>query len=263
METIEKKTRRRRRTKIEVENAIWEAFERLITQKGFHKLTIVELAQEAQVEPQVLYNRFENLSDIIDRYLLQRDYWLNDNIKIDYKTNPKNCLKKIAAGLINDMYGNEIMQQVLIWELSNSSEASREMAQMREKQYKPLYDYLNEHLQGTQAGTKAIIALMIAGVYYLILHRRISTFGLINFDTEHGKQLLIGMVEELIGRLFIEKGTKISFKAPKTMREVAKNMLDLGVTTNTVATSTGLTLKEVTSLLSKDLTIEEIDSLKS
>ena len=250
MENIEKKTRRRRRTKIEVEGAIWAAFERLVAQKGFHKLTIVELAQEARVEPQVLYNRFENLSDIIDKYLLQYDYWLSDTSKVNQKSAPKNLLKEIVTGLINDMYGDEIMQQVLLWELTNSSEVSREMAQLREKQYKPLYNYLNEQLRGTEVGAKAIIALLIAGAHYLILHRKVSTFGSINFNSEQGKQVLINMIAELIDRLFVEKDTKVSFKAPQTIREVAKNMLDLDIATNTVVSSTGLSVAEVNSLRS-------------
>ncbi|MCL2327684.1 MAG: TetR/AcrR family transcriptional regulator [Bacteroidetes bacterium] len=248
METITKKPRRRRRTKVEVERDIWAALEKLIIKKGFHNLTIVELSEEAQVEPMVLYNRFENLDDIIEKYLRRYDYWLKDISRINKKTEPKNSLKEIITGLINELYKNEIMQQILLWGLLNKSEATRQMSAMRELQYEPLYNYLNEQLQGTRIGAKPIIAIIVAGVYYLILHRKISTFGLINFNSEHGKQVLIDMTEELIDQLFIEKETVVPFKTPQSISEVAKNMLDLGVGIKVIELSTGLTVEEIDKL---------------
>ena len=245
METIEKKPRRRRRTKVEVERDIWAALERLIVKKGFHNLTIVELSQEAQVEPMVLYNRFDNLDDIIEKYLRRYDYWLKDGSKINPKSTPKNNLKEILTGLIGELYKNDIMQQILLWELTNVSEATRQMAEMRELQYKPLYNYLNEQLQGTKADAKIVIAVLIAGVYYLVLHRKVSTFGLVDFNTKQGKQTLIDTIEELIGYLFIEKHAVVPFKTPQSVSEVAKNMLKLGVGTQMIELSTGLTAEEI------------------
>ncbi len=246
MET--KKPRRRRRTKIEIENDIWAALEKLIVKKGIHNLTIVELAQEAQIEPMIFYNRFENLNDVIEKYVRRYDYWLKDTIKINTKAEPKSEVKKIITNLICELYKNEIMQKILLWELNNNSEINRQMASTREMQSEPLYKYFNEHLKNARVGLHPIATILIAGVYYLVLHRKISTFGLINFDSEEGKQILIDTVEEIIERTLVLNDTTVSFKTPQTMTEAAKNMLDLGVETRIIELSTGLTSKEINDL---------------
>ena len=248
MEIVEKKTRKRRRTKIEIENEIWSALERLIIKKGFHNLTIVELAQEAKVEPIVLYNRFYNLEDVIEKYVRRYDYWLKDAIKIDPKVEPKSQLKKIITDLIKELYKNEIMQKILLWELDNSSEVNRQMAEVREIQSKPLYNYFNERLEAVGVGLEPVTSVLIAGVYYLVLHRKISTFGFINFDSKQGKQVLLDTAEEIIEHSFIPKSIPVSYKKPKTATEVAQNMLEIGISAKIIEISTGLTIKEINNL---------------
>ncbi|MDR2964140.1 MAG: TetR/AcrR family transcriptional regulator [Bacteroidales bacterium] len=248
METIEKKPRRRRRTKIEIETDIWAALKRLIIKKNFQNITLVELAKEAQVEPAVLYNRFKNLEEILEIYVRRYDYWLKDAIKIDPKEEPKRLLQKIVANLINELYQNKVMQQVLLWEIGNHSETTRQIAKMREIQAEPMHNYFNAQFDSENNKFGAILSIIIGGVYYLILHRKVSTFGLINFDSEEGKQVLIDTAAEIIERLFVQKNTMVSIQKPQSVIEVAKNMLDLNVNPKIIAQSTGLTAEEIKKL---------------
>jgi AcrR family transcriptional regulator len=243
------KKRKRRRTKIELEDDIWTAVEKLIIKKGFHNLTVKEILQEAQVEPMIFYNRFENLDDMIEKYVHRYDYWLRDSIKIDSEVEPKSESKKLITNLINELYENEIMQKILLWELNDDSKVSRQMASAKETQSKALYQYFSEHLETIGGGSvKSVSSLIIAGIYYLVLHRKISTFGLINFDSLQGKQMLIEMAEKIINILFITKPATVSHHKPQTTEEVAKNMLDLGIEVKIIELSTGLTAGEINKL---------------
>ncbi|MDR1729075.1 MAG: TetR/AcrR family transcriptional regulator [Prevotellaceae bacterium] len=248
METAGKKARRRRRTKIEVEKDIWDALERLIRKKNIHNITIVELAQEARVEPIVLYNRFKNLDELIEKYVRQYDYWLKDVAEINWNAEPKSEFKKMLTNFTKGLYESEIMQRMLVWELHNDSEVNRETAQMREMQSVQLFEHFNKQLQNGGSGFNAIIAVLVAGIYYLVLHRKISTFVFIDFDTEAGRQLLIDAVEEIVDFLIFPKDATVSHENPQSIRDVAQNMLDLGVEKEIIARSTGLTDREINKL---------------
>ncbi len=248
MEAEGKKSRRRRRTKIEIENDIWNALERLILKKHIHNITIVELAQEAQVEPVVLYNRFKNLEELIEIYVRRYDYWLKDVTEIDWNGEPKSEFKKMFTNFVDKFYENEIMQRVLIWELHNGNEVNRQMAGMREMQAQQLFEHFNKYLQNSGVGIKAFTAILVAGIYMLVLHRKISTFSLIDFDCEAGKQILIDTVEEIVDRSFISEATTVSHENPQSIRDVAQNMLDLNVEKGIIALSTGLTVEQINSM---------------
>ena len=196
METIGKK--RIRRTKKELEDALWATLEKQIIEKGVDNITITGLAKEAGFEPLVIYNRFQNMDDLLETYARKYDYWLNDIFKISKENTPKENIKKLLTGLINDLYDNEIMQRLLLWGLNDTHRITRRMAQIREIDNSELIQYFNSELKDFD-GTGS---LMIAGIYYLILHRKISTFANIDYNTPQGKEFMIQTVENIIDKLY-------------------------------------------------------------
>lgn len=82
------------------------------------------------------------------------------------------------------------MQELLIWELSSDNYITRHTADNREQNSKYLLDYYNNGLKDFPIDFNALIALFIAGIYYLILHRDISTFCGIDFSKKEGLDLL-------------------------------------------------------------------------
>jgi hypothetical protein len=91
-------------------------------------------------------------------------------------------------------------------------------------------------------------SVLIAGIYYLVLHRKVSTFSNINFDTQQGKQILLDTVEEMIEYAFVPNNISVSNKQPQTATEIAQNMLEIGVNTRIIELSTGLTAEEINNL---------------
>ncbi|MDR2962564.1 MAG: TetR family transcriptional regulator [Bacteroidales bacterium] len=132
MEQIEKKTRAPRRTKAEIHTLIFAAVERLIVAKGFNNISLPEVASEAGVEPPVLYKRYKHIDELYSEYVLTKDFLLNKHIHIDQSLSIAENAVKLYHDLIDELYENEIMQRILVWELSDTCPITRHIAQKRE-----------------------------------------------------------------------------------------------------------------------------------
>jgi len=221
----EKKARRKKK---ELDEAIWNALEKQIIENGFNDVTLIKLAQEAGVELPVIYNRFKNKDELIEQYVNRYDCWLNDLIQIEIGNTAKENFKKVLVDLINGLYDNEVMQRVLIWEINDTHKITRRMAQGREVDSTELLEYFEGELN---SNSKVVGALMIAGIYYLILHRKISTFCTINFNTIEGKQKLIETIGDMTDRLF---------PGNSQIMDIAKKLLAKGMDKNTISEVTGI-----------------------
>ncbi len=246
-ETAEKK-RRPRRTQVNLKKDLWEALEKLITQNGFGNVALTALTKEAQVEPIVIYKNYKSMDGLYEEYTKTCDFWFKDIFKVDEKMLPKDNLKKMLVDLVNELYENEIMQKMLLWELNNNNDIPRKIAQTREFHSGGLINYFKENLRDMKTRFSPATALMISGIYYLIMHRKVSTFSNINFDTPEGKALLIDTISSMIDLLYVKNDTSKSEKQ-QYMEDVAHRLLLSGVDKNIITSATGLSIEEINSLI--------------
>ncbi|MDR0427732.1 MAG: hypothetical protein LBH12_03915, partial [Dysgonamonadaceae bacterium] len=81
------------------------------------------------------------------------------------------------------------------------------------------------------------------GIYYLILHKDISTFCGINYGNKDNKLFLIEFVEKIIDSYY---GTAGSVSSEK--KEIALSLLENGVDINIISKSTDLSVREIQKL---------------
>lgn len=230
---------RKRRTKKELDEAIRTALERLIIKHGFNDITLVKLAQEAGVEPSVIYNRFDTIDELLEKYVRQYDYFLK-NIDFKKESTVKANVAKLFTNLINELYENDIMQRVLVWEMNDTHEITRLMAMRRELDNSDLI----EHFKGELNNFKGISSMMIAGIYYLILHRKISTFSHVNYNSQEGKEFMIETVGYMVDKLFPEERTLLE----ERVKDIAGKLLNEGIDKNIIKRATGLSIDEIDKL---------------
>jgi AcrR family transcriptional regulator len=234
-----------RRTKKVLDEAIWNALERLIVAKGFNQISLVKLAQEAAIEPPVIYNRFTDIGELFEKYIRKYDFWIRGIVAFSEEKTLKENVKTTLVNLINDLYDNEIMQKILVWELNDTHTITRKMAMTRDFDYINLMESLSAEFTNEDYRFDAVTALIISGIYYLILHRKIAPFNSINFNTQQGKELLIDTVEKIIDALYPDNSEK------QTIRNIAEKLLKKGVDKNIIQESTGLSAEEMEAMGSK------------
>jgi AcrR family transcriptional regulator len=199
------KPRRQRRTKANIEKDVLTAVTSMIEEVGFANVTLTGIAQRAKIEATVFYRRYANLEELFDEYTHKYDYWfggLAEMMPTDLSDEDK--FKWLLRSLTKALYKNRIMQQLLIWELSDDNAVTRRTANLRERVNESLIRLLESCFHNSGMDVNVICALMISGIYYLILHRNMSRFCDVDFSTKKGRERLENALEQVITVLFGE-----------------------------------------------------------
>lgn len=236
----DKKERRSRRTNIVLEKDIMEAAKSVIEEEGFAKTTLSAIIQKANIEPNVFYKRFENLEDLFEQFTRKYDYWISDIMdmqseKDDYMEYSYNLM----AGVVESLYDNKSMQQILIWDISADNPITRESAMARETASQKLIDKYNDIFKNSGFNFDVFSALVIGGIYYLVLRRHRGSFCGVDFSTVEGREKLLNTIKSLIIKIYnsLEEDMKVA--------KIVFNMKKEGLDNQTIAKYTGLTADEI------------------
>lgn len=246
-------TKRFRRTKENIEKDLFDAAIRVIEKSGFSGLTVTSLTKAASAEPPVFYNRYKDMTDFIDKFVRSYDYWLKDTITIDYtKGSAIKNIENIIVNLLDLLHDNICMQKLIAWEMNEDNLITRRTSQNRDNNCEPLIRYFEEEFKNCNINFNTATALLIGGIYYLIIHREMGTFNLVDYSKTENIEILKDNIRLIIRNIFSDYNANPSKKQEKTTVEIAIELLKNGVSTDIIHRSTGLSTKAISSLL-KDI----------
>lgn len=235
------KTRRPRRTNLALDRDIMDAAKTVIEKNGFANTTLTSIMQEAGIEPNVFYKRFDNLDKLFDYFVQHYDYWFSNIVDVkNVPKDPKGFYSTLLVELARQLYRNKSMQKILIWELSEDNPTTRRTARLRENNSGELVDTLNNYFEGSKMDMAVFTSLMIGGIYYLILHKDRSTFCGIDFSTRAGRTKLLETIESISNCIF-----NYNMTTNMEIVEVAKRMKAEGLDNEMIVRCTGLSQEEI------------------
>ncbi len=215
--------RKSRRTTKELDDLLLDTVKELIEEVGFSNITISSVVSRAKIEPVSFYNRFNDITELFDKYVRTFDYWLNDLFDFSpvRNTSRQNGIN-LLVGLIDTLNKDVSMQRILAWEVSEDNYITRRTAKIRETHSESLIEYFTKTYSDDNLDIRVVSALMISGIYYLCLHKKLSTFCGINFETEEGTDLLKKNVIELVNRVYSKSADSRSSaaKAANTKKSI-------------------------------------------
>lgn len=199
----EVKTRRPRRSKADIEEAIHKAAVAQIKKKGFSLALVTDIVKRAKIEPIVFYNRYKNLDEFYDEFVKNYDYWLSDLIRdsveeIGSEEGYSNILEKLLTNLMQE----EIMTELLRWEIAEGNHITERTSRLRELHAVELINSYSSIYQREHFDISAITALIVAGIYYLVLHKDRSTFAGIDINTIPGKRRMLKAIRSIASMMF-------------------------------------------------------------
>lgn len=197
------KRRRKRRTKEEIEELINKAAISLIQSGGFSNLTVRNIAEEAKIEAVVFYNRYTNIEEFVDEYVKKYDYWFTEVAKTKGHVSDREEYLHILKSLFVSLKENPIMQQLLRWEIFVDNDTTRRTARLREFHTIPLVDKYTKIFKGAPFEIEVISALIIGGIYYLILHAERTPFGGIDINSQEGHDKILKAID-FLGNYFFD-----------------------------------------------------------
>lgn len=236
-------SRRKRRSAEDIEKAIMEVATRLIKEKGFNGLTATGIMQQAAIEPVQFYRRYTDLNGFIDEYVKRFDYWFSDVTK-PYSNTGKNKeqYEQIVNGLLDALMENKIMQELLRWEVADCNETSRRTARLRELHTLPLCAQYAEVFKDSDIDIVAVSALLIGGIYYLVLHKELAPFSKIDVNAEADRERIHKAIRGLSELLFD------SLKPSAETIRIAREMKQDHIPVEKIAQYTKLSEEQIASL---------------
>lgn len=237
--------KRNRRSNYAVEKDILDAVALLVKEVGFSKITLPAIAQTANINISVIYRHFGTLDNLLDKYTHKFDYWLNNILEANpakETDTPSVILQDMAERFIKSLSKDKEMQQLMIWELSEDNKSTRKSAQQRDLTVEKAIPIYEKFLTNANINPRAVLAIIVAGMYYIILRKKRSTFCSIDFSTKQGKQLLADTMVKIIIYLS-EHGEQ-----NKGNKEIAKKLKEHNVDEQIIIDSTGISKEELNKL---------------
>lgn len=150
----------------------------IIRTKGYTGLSATNIAKAAGLSRRLITLYFGTVDNLIETYVRGKDYWLAasgdavDMIKNNTGENTKQILDCLLQNQMDYFFSNEEMQKTIIWQISESTQIMKEVCEERELLSKFFFALSDKELKGKNIDLRATSALLVAGIYYLVLHAK-------------------------------------------------------------------------------------------
>ncbi len=202
---MEKKRQRRpRRTNQELNEALFSALSDMLYKQKFRDIGINELSTFAKVEKNFIYNHFGDMDGLLREYVKRNDYWGKVLDKEAFSQfAPEQMFNILLAGQLDAFSKYKDFQNIIRWEIASSNDYVSENAKQRELDGEDLIKHFEEaYKNNPNKDVQCLFALFSAGIYYLILHKDISTFAGIDFSDENALNRMMEVIKK-VGDLYL------------------------------------------------------------
>jgi AcrR family transcriptional regulator len=182
-----------------------DAVGEIIATKGYTGLGVNKIAKQAKVDKRLMYRYFSSFEDLIETYILEKDYWLrNSENGGTYNQREGENLEEFISRLMVDQfdyfYDNKEVQGLILWEISEKNEVLNSIARTRENMASSLLSVFDNEISPKKIHFRSLSALLISGIYYMNLHRQVndSTFCEIDINNPDDRQKLRETIYQVV-----------------------------------------------------------------
>lgn len=173
-----------------------EAVGIVIQKLGYTGLSATNIAKAAGLSRRLITLYFQSVENLIETYVLSKDYWIAasgdavDMIKINTGENTRPILESLLQNQFEYFFNEEEMQKIVLWQISQSTQIMKEVCEERELLSKHFFSLSDIELEGRNVDLRAVSSLLVAGIYYLVLHAKSTdtTFCEIDLNKPEGIQ---------------------------------------------------------------------------
>ncbi len=206
MKKERKTTRGPIREKSRTMDKLVDAVGSLLLKKGYTGINGLSIAKEAKVDSSLIYNYFGSVNKLIEAYIKKTDFWTPDtNEQLqDILENQSKLDQADIIHLLQNQFtavlSKKERQRILLWEISESNTVLRKVSQDREDLGEKLFELVEGDFQHTHLDLRAILAILISGLYYLSLHaaNNGTTFCGVDINEPEGKGRIDGALQQII-----------------------------------------------------------------
>lgn len=185
-----------------------EAVGTILKTQGHSGLKINTIAATAGVDKKMIYTYFGSLDGLVDEYIRGQDFW--SNVKNDQEPptindGGKALTQQLLVQQFEYVLKNEGLQKLLLWRLTEERDALRGWTDKQESNGEELFKYVADPHFGEKAPQfRAIMAILISGLYYLDLYSMVngSVFCGIDIKSDNGRSEIEKAVTFLVDQAY-------------------------------------------------------------
>ena len=181
------------------EQKILDAVGSMIEADGFEALGINAVAQKAGVSKMLIYRYFGGLDQLIAKYILQHDYWVNTELPLHDISGVGACLKQMFHEQIATLRSDMVLKRLHRWELTADNEVVRLLRDRRETNGCELVRVVSRLTKSPVAEVAAMATLLSAAISYLtLIEEQNKVYNGIDLCSDDGWQQLSAGIDQII-----------------------------------------------------------------
>jgi len=159
----------------------------IIREQGYLGLGVNKIARRAGVDKRLIYRYFTNVDGLIETYVMEKDYWIKIFSRPQKAEQPVNedldaYIGRLITEQLDHFYGEKEMQGLIHWEISQHYDLLDSIATARELMGSDLLSKVDDHAPQQAENFRCVSAIIIAGIYYLVLHGKVNKSTLCEID---------------------------------------------------------------------------------
>ncbi len=199
----------KQRNKEESKKKLIDSVGQIIIRDGFKGIGINTIAREANLDKVLIYRYFDGLDGLLRAFAMQKDFYLNISDQIlkavenARSKDIKELVIQILTAQLYEILKNKELQQLMLWEMIERNEITIAIAKEREEKGYELSYKLKQKLQLDNVDTDAVIALLVSGIYYLILRSKtVDIFNGVELNSDDGWKRIENAIRLIIQSIF-------------------------------------------------------------
>lgn len=180
--------------------------------KGLFINRLDRLGTELGFTKKLIYKYFGGLDGLVEAFAMEQDYWMM------YSAAMKDSISSVAAKeselLVSETLQRQLafffreveMQELIRWELSGESELMKSIHLTRELMGERFMELTEPVFKDSGVSLEAVSALLVAGIYYIVLHAKHNGPMFCNLDvvSEAGQTELMKTIGQIVGWAYKE-----------------------------------------------------------
>jgi len=177
----------------------------IMREQGFAGLKTNIIAKWVGKDKNLIRYHFQGLANLQKAYIREKDYWppffkkfalSADSDAMDMEI----LFVELMKENLRFFYDNEEMQKIILWQISEGNAVLKSISEAREVDGAKLLDKTDAFFRNTDVNFRAIIALMLGGVYYMVLHANTNNSVVcgINVHIEKDRDEVLRTIQQVI-----------------------------------------------------------------
>lgn len=183
----------------------------IIKKNGYKGLGLNAIAKEADVSKILIHRYFGGVDQLVEAYVLKNDYWIAKAGEVAVEAEGKTdneTLRDLVISLLKGHFEyfdtHEEMRSIILWEITEKTMLLNSVCLVREEVGSLLLEKVEPLFAGSKKNIKGITAILVSGIYYMILHakKNESTICGIDVNSKEGQKEILDTIEQIVNWTF-------------------------------------------------------------